>query len=182
MNTEADQAMALTIKNGIMRDTYAILEGKTLVVAERIVRDLHTIYNISPDPSTPDAVAQLNYIDTILARRDALDNIEGRANKILAAIERAAEADRFERSWRNILASEHGLSAAYVRLREILGTLDIPTTFNPPTTDNNNRVWTYTEQQAQKLVDFARGVLELNGWTERIEELAREIEDLRELK
>lgn len=175
-----DESMALTVRDVILTSTSAsaLINGDTIAVAKAIVQRLRTVHNIFPNPDTPDAVAQLNYVDTILARRDALDNIEGRANKILAAVERAAEADRFERSWRNTLVAEQELSAAYVRLRTILETLDIPSSYSSPT----NRVWTYTEQQAQKLVDFARGVLELNGWTEQIEELAREIEDLRELK
>ena len=60
--------------------------------------------------------------------------------------EQEERAEAAEAKFKNILAAEHSLSAAYVRLREILGTIDLP-----PGSD----IWEETEKAASILVERA---------------------------
>lgn len=73
-----------------------------------------------------EAEQELQDIDHLLARRSALDDLPTRNQKILHAIERAAEADRLERQWREALDAEQALSRVFVRIREAALALDMP--------------------------------------------------------
>lgn len=100
----------------------------------------------------PAQVQELQDIDHLLARRSALDDLPTRNQKILHAIERAAEADRLERQWREALDSEHKISDAYVRIREIVGAMDTPRA------PNFEQITALTERRAKHLVAQLRNI------------------------
>lgn len=153
------------IVNALLNHSQEILEGKLKVTAERAVAHLNAagLLNAS-SPDHHEAHNELRNIDAALARRDALDSVEGRIPKILKTIERASDADRFERNWRKVLDAEHELSDAYVRLREILGALTIPIA-------TSSHIWEITENRARSLVAENKRLFDIR---DRVKEVIEE--------
>lgn len=117
-NTEALK-LALTL---IEQDRRALLESNAYPPGKLTIP--------ANDPAVDEGLAQ--YDEAIHAIRSALAQPKPSAPTI--------EREKFD----TLLAQEHALSAAYVRLREIIGAMD------PPTTSDPQALWAYVERVARE--------------------------------